>query len=813
MDQLGHRRTSIKFIQNTGLIPVKVRPGQKDPFPEFDPRLAKVTDNSAILRLFEHDPELNIGALFFGRTVDLDIDGTSPYLGPALDYFLPRTQFIFGRESKPRSHRIYNLLEDFERGPYGGVLRYVKDKLGTVGTIDDYTYGVEVRGGKIENGLFTVLPGSVHPSGEHVEWASDVDPTLGGNHVDIALLIRNIRLAVCAAILAPHWVEGTRNDFSLALAGTLWRIRTSTRAAYGLEPDEDTDGVFVLSADDAKAILSAVMLISGDDANDKRSRLLNLTNTWNKLDGEAGAKVTGGKVLAEIIGPKVGENVVRALYRLLSDNDAAEQVEALAEQFVMWYGPGVILDLHMVTAGRSSPWMSREQATNSLAGKKINIGDKKIRVSDMLFGSSVIQRVYGLTFDPSQDEQLVQTPDGLQVNQWRGWGTDPCPQRVTPEEVEPFLKYLFEVVADHEQDRYEWVLAWLADLFQRPSEKPGTALVLVGVQGAGKTFLGEQIVGKIIGPSHYAQINSITKLTDKFNTVIDNKVFLQCDESIHSYQKDIANRLKSIITDEQLVIEPKGINSFAKPNHLHLLFTSNDETAAMFIDPTPYERRFTVLKVSSKYAMNLEYWAAMRMWAAANLEKIMRYLLDYRYDRAVVVRPIQTRAKADIQRVGLDPEIAWVLERLAAGFPIAQESHEHWFSAFDPKFLTERIKGSDERMRGQWPTRVMQTALEKDYKRFVREHGRPVYSGSIKTTLKRVLPEGALEPREQMTVRWIDERSGRPTSDRVRVYSWPTPEAILFHLRSRFGAVVDMELEKFKEEGKMDVAPEEEVEY
>jgi hypothetical protein len=85
------------------------------------------------------------------------------------------------------------------------------------------------------------------------------------------------------------------------------------------------------------------------------------------------------------------------------------------------------------------------------------------------------------------------------VNQWKGWAVEPCPQRVMDEEVEPFTDYVRSIVCSGNDDHYEWVMAWLADIFQHPGEKPGTALVLVGVQGAGKTFLGEHVLGKIIG--------------------------------------------------------------------------------------------------------------------------------------------------------------------------------------------------------------------------------------------------------------------------------------------------------------------------
>lgn len=799
-----HRLTSLKFLKSTHLIPVKVRTGGKEPFPEWDPRRAAQEDHSATLKVLESDASINLGALMSGKYVDIDIDCTSDYLKQSLDYFLPRTAYVFGRKSKPKSHRIYALHDDFDRGPHGGILRYMKGLI--KGVIDDESYSIEVRGGKPENGLFTVLPGSWREDvDEMIEWSADIDPTVAAAYVKIETLIKAIRLAIVSAMFAPHWVEGVRNDMSLALAGVLWRIRTSTRAAYGLEPDEDApEGYYVLTEDDAKAVITCICNLAGDDPEDKRSRILNLQNTWRKLDGEAGAKVTGGKVLAGMIDggmndtPKtVGKNVVKAMYRLLSDNDAAEQIEKMTEQFVMWYGPGVILDLHQVSQGRITPWMTKEQATNSLGGKKLVIGEKKIPIVNMLFGSTIIQRVMGLTFNPGTDDIIASTPEGYMVNQWRGMRVQPSPQRVTREQVDPFYDYVLNIVCSGNEDTAHWVFAWLADMLQQPHKKPGTALVLVGVQGAGKTFLGERVMGEIIGPSHYVQINNVAKLTDKFNTAIDNRILVQCDEAVHNYQKDVASRLKSIITDENLVIEPKGVNAYQKPNHMHLIFTSNEETAALFIDPSPHERRFTVLKVSPHRATDLKYWKDLRNWTEGNLPVIMRWLLDYKYDLNHIRRPLKTEAKEDLQRVGLDAEVSWILSRMASGFLIGNRVHRHWFECFNTRTITEHDMKHDTLRRDEWPDMVMTSVLEEDFKTYVREHGRSVYSGSVITNIKKVLPPEGFVSAGQKSVKLVDPKSGQVKLDRVRLHSVPTQDQIMAFLRMKYGEVVTKTFDEF----------------
>lgn len=788
---MDHRATSIQFLRSTGLIPVKIRPNEKSAFAEWDPRRAAQEDHSLTIVRIEQDHELNLAALFSGRYADIDVDTSDPILIAALDSFLPRTAYIWGRGSKPRSHRAYALLEDFDRAPIGKILKFCKDlRFGSVNDADYLSLSVEVRGGRPENGLYSVLPGSVHPSGEKYEWDTEIDPSVSGAYVALDTIVGAVRLAQAVAILAPCFQEGLRNDFSLALAGLLWRIRATTFAAYGIDNEaEHQDGSFFLLTESmAKRFFEIVLIVAGDDPADRHSRLLNFKNTWEKLDRDPQAKVTGGGTFIEHMGLH-GVAKIRAVYRLLSDSDALEAIEAIVDQFVVWYGQGVCVDLDMVTKGVAQPWMTKDQTINSLGGRKIMMGEKKIPIANLIFGSAIIRRISGLTFDPSTQDLMVDTPQGVKINQWRGFGVDPSPQMVLDEEIEPFLEYVRTILGDEKPERAEWILAWSADMLQRPHEKPGTALVLVGPQGAGKTFLGEQVLGKIIGGGHYVQMNSIESLTSKFNSIADNKLFIQCDEAMHSYQKDVASKLKSIITDESVTIEPKGINSYKKPNHMHFLFTSNEEHSALFIDPSPHERRYTVLKVNPIRSHDTDYWVRMRAWVPANLHKILRWLLDHKYDRELVLRPLQTKAKRDIQRVSVDLEVGWISTRLKQGFPLDRKFHQQWFQAFHTAHVDEKGKRENTLRRDVWPNRVTSQAIEEDFKAFARQQGRAIWSGNIITSLMRALPEGSLADAERIAVNFFNQNG--QVRERVRLIEFPAPHAIVEHLRAKYGDVID----------------------
>ena len=71
-------------------------------------------------------------------------------------------------------------------------------------------------------------------------------------------------------------------------------------------------------------------------------------------------------------------------------------------------------------------------------------------------------------------------------NLWRGFAVEP-----RKGDCSKFLAHVRENVCQGDDDLYAWVMAWFADIFQRPAVKCGTSLALRGKQGVGKTKIGE----------------------------------------------------------------------------------------------------------------------------------------------------------------------------------------------------------------------------------------------------------------------------------------------------------------------------------
>lgn len=137
-------------------------------------------DGPGLLAAFAGQPK-NIGVLLgepSGWLIDIDLDHKRAV--ELADQFLPGTPAVFGRPGKPRSHRIFRVTAPV------ATHKRMQAKLGMI---------VELR----SSGAQTVIPPSVHPSGEIVSWCgAEIEPAI----VEPDTLIRAVDAladAVCQA--------------------------------------------------------------------------------------------------------------------------------------------------------------------------------------------------------------------------------------------------------------------------------------------------------------------------------------------------------------------------------------------------------------------------------------------------------------------------------------------------------------------------------------------------------------------------------------------------------------------------------------
>lgn len=773
-----HRAASLEFIRSSTGFAVATPRGQKAPAPNsgWDPGTNSIERSKQILHdLSDPSNDSNIGVHLHGNMVDVDVDGDAlDYLVPALDSFLPSCAHVWGTTSRPRTHRVYMLKQASFNPSDHSVLRRIK-------RIQEVK--IEVRGGPLSHGHYSILPGSIHPSGDRYLWSDLERASNSPTVVDINLLIRAIRLSGVVAVLAPYWQPGIRNDLVMAFSGFLHRVYDITMS--------HNDSGFVMDRDACERFLDVFLSITGDDPADRSSRMKTFHATWSKA--ESGTPVLGASTIAEITGDP---SIVSKLYTLLMDSPDIERIDRFISRFVVWRGEGRVIDLVWAREQYSNAVMTRKQLCDSYGHEFITVDGKKRLLADSIFHMSATRRVDGLTFDPSTHDVVVDDGIRQMVNQWSGFELTPYSGDVDDDDMKPLYRYLFEVVSDGNPLHCDWVVQWLAHIFQSPDRRAGTALALVGKSGAGKSILGHQIVMPIIGKKHSASINNISRITNTFNTLLDNKLFVQCDEATNNKQKATAARLKALITDPTVTIEAKFMNSYDKPNLMRFLFTSNDVDDALLLSDGQADRRYTVLKVSSKQVGRIsEYWSPFVKWLRKpdTLAKIYKWFLQQEVDWDFISKPLITEAKKVMQGRSTNAFNGWLSEMAARGHPLSEEAHAHPLDAVPALEWKPSINA--ELQRHVWPNFVNLSALAKDYHEYCKRLPFRNYDLLNEQQILKEFKDRALIAKNakgsRRSVTIIDDKTNR----RIRTYKYLYPifryADLLIYLEENIGVEHD----------------------
>lgn len=755
-------------------------------------------DNDYVVQQIMEDDwgrQYNIGALFFDQLVDIDIDTTDPLIIAAMEYYLADTPTVFkwGRASKPISHMAYILAEPFDRKAHARAIK-------ALASAPDLR--LEVRGGEFKSNFFTMMPGSIHSTGELVRWHKDYDMTRTVAPVaDVSALLWRLRRASAAALLARHASAGNRHFYFMAVAGILVRL---------WQQAEDGGNPHAMDKEQSWNFIQLVRKLADDDSKDDPTRRTTFEKTWDKFVDDPTIPLRGGKALAEEIGAG-GQEVRNFLYRLLVDDEGFEIAEEALERFILMPRDGEYYDLNMFKPWEAVPGALNEKKMNAaFTNVRVPFGEKMVPVPLFLKNSSFTKRARGIELRPEFEGRTFKVNRGskhhgmddeaLYINAWCGFEYAASERSVDPSEVQIFTDYVFEVLASKDPERYEWIMAWAADIFQDPANKPETLLCLTGAQGSGKTMFGE-ILGRMIGPAHYGKVGSIEDLTKEFNSRVHYKLLVQADETSGSQRTAISRDLKELVSGKTQQIVYKGKEAVNSNNPARYFFTSNNSGDALRVE-AGHERRYTILEVSSVRVGNFEFWAALDGWARDpdNLCKLLRFFKDYKYDKAKIRRALGTKEKVEHQMLTLPYEAQWLLARATEGHPLGVETHLHSYQAFKADVSPHNVRNADGTVkpthkispppsmpdRLHWPNVVDMASLQYDYLFWIKANNiRAAHSANGVPKLLRIINGNEDLSSHKATVR----RDGIPM--RVTLRGFPSRAEVIEGLCTMYPALAD----------------------
>ena len=163
--------------------------------------------------------------------------------------------------------------------------------------------------------------------------------------------------------------------------------------------------------------------------------------------------------------------------------------------------------------------------------------------------------------------------------------------------------FLLEVICDKNQAACNYLVCFLAHMLQKPEEKPGIMIVLLGGQGTGKgTFF--RLLHSIWSRTTL-QVSDVDQVIGQFNAALERNYVICMDEALFSGDKKSMERLKSLITEPSCRIEQKYQPSRTIDSY-HRFFAASNNGHFAQIDKD--DRRFLFLRVSSDFQCDLEYF-------------------------------------------------------------------------------------------------------------------------------------------------------------------------------------------------------------
>lgn len=318
--------------------------------------------------------------------------------------------------------------------------------------------------------------------------------------------------------------------------------------------------------------------------------------------------------------------------------------------------------------GDTPEFRSTEAWRGLLANKKINVpggeeGQFKAVPASKLWNEWPGRKTFdrGVIFAPGVTD-AKKIPG--KYNLWTGWPVPADPKA----SCDLFDAHLLDNVCQGEQEKYDFLLMFCADIFQNPGDKKGSALVLRGLGGTGKSTLGEYMLAAL--GRYGVPLTSKKQVAGDFNAIQESKVLVVCEEAFFSGDHEANNALKNMITSKRIVIERKGIDAYETDNHARYIIISNEDAV---VKAVLGERRYMVLDCGAAHRKDEEYFTALRDQMdnqgglAAWVHKLLTYKPPEGRSWSWLRNPPMTEGLREQIELNMTPEDEWFINTIRTG--------------------------------------------------------------------------------------------------------------------------------------------------
>lgn len=329
-------------------------------------------------------------------------------------------------------------------------------------------------------------------------------------------------------------------------------------------------------------------------------------------------------------------------------------------------------------------------------------------------GKYPMKKFEALVYAPGIGE-FPDGPTGPRYNIWRPSGVVP-----KPGDVAAFLDHMAYLVPD-ETER-DHVLDYLSLVVQPAAPKVNFALLIRGRQGTGKSWLGQLLV-RMIGERNVV-MPSNEEVLSRWTGWLEGRQLGILEEMMTSGRQDVANRLKTVISEPTVRIEDKGCKIYSIPNRTNLIcFTNHDDAL-----PIEHGDRRWLVVFSPAEPRSESYYSDLFAYLDADGPSAVKHML---LNRAVKLNPKgvapTTVGKQDMRRLALSEAEAFLLDRFeqkAAPFDFDLVRLDDLVAAV-PAEIGRRGRGNVTKQA----TQLLRTEIGAvSHTRYTKGDGRPSWS-------------------------------------------------------------------------------------
>ena len=310
--------------------------------------------------------------------------------------------------------------------------------------------------------------------------------------------------------------------------------------------------------------------------------------------------------------------------------------------------------------------------------------------------------------------------------------------------------HIRDVICNGELNVFDYLVNFLAHMVQKPEEKPGIFVVLLGGQGTGKGMFFN-LLHEIFSKTTLL-VSDVDRVIGRFNAQLERNYIICMDEALFVGDKKAIDRLKSVITESTITIEEKYQPSRSIRSYHRLFAASNyDEFAKVEKD----DRRFLFLRVSEAYKQDNKYFKNLSdaINDPATVGALLYYLLRKDISNFEVRQRPKTEEAANQKLQSLDGFERYFCEVLMTGTFNLELAKEQYNTAC-PQWIEPRFISTDELI---WHYR----SFDKNAQRH-----KTIQEKQIKKLLLRLCPSAKRDRKSQ------EDMYGKPTGQQ-RGYNLP----------------------------------------